>query len=89
MAFGSPCMADQSSICCTIKLTPSLLSGGDAKTLTVFSANDSSMIAVMLLDLAAGIMQLLVALLYFRDVRNDAEQCGYLYRVHNEGYIIR
>ena len=45
--------------------------------------------AALLLDLLAGLLQLLVAAVYFRDVRQEAAQCGYLYRVHNEGYIIR
>lgn len=87
VAFNRPCMVAENSICCKVITTPSLFTEG--KTLTAISANDIAMVAIMFLDLASGLLMFIVSIFYFRDVRQDAEQCGYLYRVHNEGYIIR
>lgn len=47
------------------------------------------MMAISVLDFFSGFLQLIVSITYFRDVRQDADECGYLHRVHNEGYIIR
>jgi len=89
VAFERPCAAPEGKSCCTVLTTPGLLSRSDKKSLTAVSTKDVSMMAVMVLDLFAGVLQLLVTVVYFRDVRKEAEECGYLYRVHNEGYIIR
>ena len=51
--------------------------------------NDIQMLLVMVLDLTSFIALVLLGIVYFRDVRRLAADCGYLHRVHNEGYIIR
>lgn len=89
IAFERPCMAPEGATCCSIVTSPGLLSPSDKKALTAVSTQDIAMMAVMAMDLFAGILQFLVAIVYFRDVRKEAEECGYLHRVHNEGYIIR
>lgn len=79
------------SLLATSSSSSSGASSSDARrqALTAISAKDVSMSAILVLDTVAGLLQLLVAVVYFRDVRQEAAECGYLYRVHNEGYIIR
>lgn len=50
---------------------------------------ETSMIAIMVLDLFIAIILMMTTFIYFHDVRQDAARCGYLYRVHNENYIVR
>lgn len=90
VALQKPCL-DQSASgeCCTLHPTPGLLSSSEKPSITAFSLEDHAMLAVMGVDLVVGIMLLMIAFCYFRDVRHEAQECGYLYRVHNEGYIIR
>ena len=95
LAFTRPCGGERP--CCAYRTTASLLATSSSGTssdarrqaLTAISAKDVSMSAILVLDTVAGLLQLLVAVVYFRDVRQEAAECGYLYRVHNEGYIIR
>ena len=90
VSFTRPCMAPEGIECCSVRSSPILFSNyGEKKAITSVTANDTSMISVMILDLVAASIQLLVTIVYFRDVRNEAERCGYLSQVHNNGYIIR
>lgn len=87
LAFTRPCSSEKA--CCSFRSTSSLLGSSEKRAITSVSSKDVHLVAIMVLDTLAGLLQLLVAFVYFRDVRQEAADCGYLYRVHNEGYIIR
>lgn len=88
VAYEKPCTTTTNSTCCSIIIAPKLFAN-DRPMVSAISQNDSSMIAVTILDAIAGLLLLITAIMYFIDTRSEAKHSGYLSKVHNSGYLRR
>ncbi|XP_046920357.2 uncharacterized protein LOC124500339 isoform X1 [Dermatophagoides farinae] len=90
VAYQRPCSSSNRTICCKIIGSSGSWYSNDQESFeTAINMKETSMIAIMVLDLFIAIILMMTTFIYFHDVRQDAARCGYLYRVHNENYIVR